>query len=142
MSTVMNRYVALLITLSLCVVACDSGNNATNNTGPSTTKKILSADDGVAAQTAVKQMLLLAQAKDWQTLVDSYLAPSEYKTPAEKKKIVDEMPGYWAGQFVIVLEEAGSIKPLIKDDEALFQEDGQTIYTLYEYEKGKWGFKL
>lgn len=108
----------------------------------STTQKILSADDGVAAQQAVSQMLIMAEAGDWVGLVDSYYGEKhKFTKPGDKREVVETVKKFGKG-LIEVLKLARETKPIVKGDVAEFKEDGETFYKLYKDKDGKWGFHL
>lgn len=132
------RRAASLAALLVVLSGCGSGRETTAEAPPAP------ADDGAAAAAvAVNAMLEAAEAGDWETYVDGFYGEQhKFAAPEERTMLVERFRDEWGEKVLPALAEASEVMPRIEDDRALFERDGEVLFTLYKDDDGRWTFHL
>jgi hypothetical protein len=113
----------------------------------STVEKALEtpAIDPASPESALQQMIDLAEADDWDTYVDFFYGEKDkFRDESDRDKVVARFRDEWGATVVEQLSTLRDVKPEIIDDgkRASFAlPDGNAFY-LYKSDGGKWTFHL
>lgn len=139
----------LVIATGFFMVACGSEDSASNQPEADTpSPERIAAENNpdlaaLAAQESVKQMLALAKDGAWGAMIDAYYGEAhKFENDAQKLQLASRFKDGWGEKLIPVLEQAAEITPVLEEDKALFQVDGETIYELHLGDNGRWGFHL
>ena len=122
------------------LVGCDRAPETTPADRAPETAKSTPEEQATAA---LSEMLAVAKAGDWGAYVDRFYGEQEkFRSPTDRDAVVARFAEKWGAKVVVALSAAEPIAPRIDGDQAIFEQDGQTVFILYRNDSGEWTFHL
>ena len=134
------RYVAtLLLILALIPIGCGSEDSGSIEDDSA----LFESELQNTAQDTIRQMLKVAEAGQWQTLIEQYYGEMDkLSDPSQLTELADRFKQKYGPVLIPVLQQAAEITPVIEGKKALFHIDDETIYELHLGDDGQYGFHL